>query len=443
MKKSGISASEVKAIGVTNHRESTIVWDTATGEPIYNIIVWLDTRTTDLCNTLKAKYNGDADHFRSVCGLPISTYFSAMKLKWILENVPAAQDAINNGTCAFGTVESWIIWNLTGGVHGGLHLTEVTNASRTMLMNLSTCQWDKTTCDELSIPMAILPAIKSSAETYGSMSTGSLQGVPIAGCLGDQQAATLGQLCITPGQAKNTYGTGCFMLLNTGEKCVPSTHGLLSTCLYQLGPNAPVIYALEGSIAIAGAAISWLRDNMGIISHPSEINVLAASVASTGDVYFVPAFSGLFAPHWRMDARGCIVGLTQATTKAHLCLATLEAVCYQTREVMEAMQLDSGVQLHALRVDGGMSVSDLLLEIQAEVLQVPVSRPAVVETTAMGAAYAAGLAVGVYTLEGLQQAQESEGLRSFESVSGSGERSTVGFSRWKHAISKSLDWNAA
>jgi len=233
------------------------------------------------------------------------------------------------------------------------------------------------------------------------------------------------------------------MLLNTGEKCVPSTHGLLSTCLYQLGPNAPVIYALEGSIAIAGAAISWLRDNMGIISHPSEINVLAASVASTGDVYFVPAFSGLFAPHWRMDARGCIVGLTQATTKAHLCLATLEAVCYQTREVMEAMQLDSGVQLHALRVDGGMSVSDLLLEIQAEVLQVPVSRPAVVETTAMGAAYAAGLAVGVYTLEGLQQAQESEGLRSFESVSGSGERSTVGFSRWKHAISKSLDWNAA
>eukprot|EP00002_Diphylleia_rotans_P017766 TRINITY_DN3444_c0_g1_i1.p1 TRINITY_DN3444_c0_g1~~TRINITY_DN3444_c0_g1_i1.p1 ORF type:complete len:519 (+),score=113.71 TRINITY_DN3444_c0_g1_i1:86-1642(+) len=391
-----ISQENLSGIGITNQRETTVAWDKVTGKPLSPAIVWMDTRTRHIVADLVEQL-GSKDAFRERCGLPISTYFSAMKMMWLLSHVVEVKTAVAEGRCLFGTVDSWMIWNLTGGVDGGVHVTDVTNASRTMLLNLSKLEWDAETCSRLNIPIETLPKVLSSAEVYGVLKTGLLDGVPIAGCVGDQQAALLGQFCTEPGDAKNTYGTGCFMLYNTGSAVIQSTHGLLTTVGYQLGSNASPVYALEGSIAIAGEAIKWLRDRMGLIQSAAEVTTLADSVKDTGGVYFVPAFAGLYAPYWRDDARGVIVGLTQFSTKAHLARATLEAVCYQTKELVGAMEKDSGVVIRRLKVDGGMTASTALVQIQADVLNIPVVVPEFKETTALGAAAAAGLATGVWS----------------------------------------------
>ena len=375
----GTRVADVAAVGITNQRETTVVWDRTTGRPLHNAIVWLDLRTAELAAELTAE--GGQDRFRAVCGLPVSTYFSALKLVWLLRFVPAVVKAVADGHAIFGTIDSWLIWNLSGGTDGGVHVTDVTNASRTMLMDLASCTWHEPTCAALGIPMSLLPSIRSSSEVLAHIPAGRLRGVPISGCLGDQHAAMLGQCCLEPGEAKATYGTGAFLLMAVGEAPVPSTHGLLSTVLFQLGPEAPVLYALEGSVAIAGRAVQWLRDNLGLISSASEVEPLARAVDSSGGVSFVPAFSGLFAPYWRPDARGCISGMTLYTTKHHICRAVLEAVALQAKEVLDAMEADAamlrtrgsgrdGVALQVLQVDGGMTVNGLLMQLQADTVQV-------------------------------------------------------------------------
>ena len=393
MKAVGLSRENIAGIGITNQRETTLVWDRHTGEPVFNAVVWQDTRTDAICNRL-AK-DGGQDRFRSKVGLPLATYFAGPKVKWILDEVPGVRERAEKGDLLFGTIDTWLVWNLTGGIHGGKHITDVTNASRTLMMNLDTLDWNKEITSILGIPESMLPEIRPSSEVYGAVSTSSLpdlSGIPVAGILGDQQAAMFGQACYQVGEAKNTYGTGCFMLLNTGEAPMPSESGLLTTLCYQV-EGQPAVYALEGSIAITGALVQWLRDNLGLIQSAPEVEDLAKTVEDNGGIYFVPAFSGLFAPYWRSDARGAIVGMTRYVNKGHLARATLEATAYQTREVLEAMNKDSGVHLKALKVDGGMVFNELLMQFQADILDVPVISPKVSETTALGAAYAAGLAV--------------------------------------------------
>ncbi|XP_074653772.1 glycerol kinase 3-like [Tubulanus polymorphus] len=396
LKALNIDHRDIKAVGITNQRETTVIWDRVTGKPLYNAIVWLDVRTADTVDKLiQNSAQRHKDCLRSLCGLPIATYFSAVKLRWLLDNCDEARVALDNDRLMFGTVDSWLVWNMTGGIDGGKHVTDVTNASRTMLMNIHQLKWDQQLCRFFDVPVSILPEIHSSAEIYGHISTGVLSGVPISGILGDQQAALVGQCCFKSGQAKNTYGTGCFLLYNTGLDAVVSEHGLLTTVAYKLGKNKPTTYALEGSVAIAGAAVRWLRDNLGIIETSSDIETLAERVDTTHGCYFVPAFSGLFCPHWESDARGTICGLTQFTNKCHLARATLEAVSFQTRELLNAMNRDSGIPITSLQVDGGMTNNSLLMQIQADLAGIPVVRPAMPETTALGAAMAAGCAEGV------------------------------------------------
>lgn len=397
--------SGLKAIGLTNQRETTLVWSKSTGLPLYNAIVWMDVRTSSICRRLEKDLPGGRNHFVGTCGLPISTYFSALKLLWLLENVDAVRQAVKTGDALFGTIDSWLIWNLTGGTNNGLHVTDVSNASRTMLMNLKSLDWDEPTLQTLGIPREILPKIVSNSEIIGHISKGfPIFGIPISGCLGDQHAAMVGQAC-RKGEAKSTYGTGAFILINTGDEIIHSKHGLLSTLAFKLGPQASTNYALEGSIAIAGAAVQWLRDSLGIIATAREIEELASQVESSGGVYFVPAFNGLFAPWWRDDARGICIGITRFTNKAHIARAVLESMCFQVKDVLDSMHKDwnekggagNGKKEFLLRVDGGATVNNLLMQIQADLLGNPVVRPADIETTALGAAYAAGLAVGVWT----------------------------------------------
>ncbi|MEV7121566.1 glycerol kinase GlpK [Kitasatospora griseola] len=390
--KAGLTREDVRAVGITNQRETTVLWDRHTGEPVHHAIVWQDTRTEALCRELGR--NVGQDRFRRETGLPLASYFAGPKIRWLLDNVEGLRERAEAGDILFGTMDTWLIWNLTGGVNGGRHVTDVTNASRTLLMNLHTLEWDERIAESIGVPMAMLPQIRSSAEVYGE-AVGVLAGVPVAAALGDQQAALFGQTCFDVGEAKSTYGTGTFLLLNTGERIVNSYHGLLTTVGYRIGDRPPV-YALEGSIAVTGSLVQWLRDQLGIISTAAEIETLAGTVENNGGAYFVPAFSGLFAPYWRSDARGVITGLTRYVTKGHLARAVLEATAWQTREVVDAMQKDSGVTLTALKVDGGMTSNNLLMQNIADVLNVPVERPYVAETTALGAAYAAGLAVGFW-----------------------------------------------
>ncbi|MCS7325646.1 MAG: glycerol kinase GlpK [Anaerolineae bacterium] len=405
LEKSKIDAADLAAIGVTNQRETTVVWDRRTGKPFYNAIVWQCTRTKDMCDELARE--GGQDRFRAKTGLPIATYFSGPKIKWILDNVPGVREAAERGDALFGNIDTWEIWWLTGGPEGGVHVTDPSNASRTMLMNLETLDWDQDILDTLGIPRQMLPQIRPSSDpkVYGYTRKDGPFGasIPVCGDLGDQQAALVGQTCFSPGEAKNTYGTGCFMLLNTGTTPIPSKSGLLTTVGYQFS-NQPTVYCLEGSIAITGALVQWLRDNLDFFDFSKHIEDYARQVPDSGGVYFVPAFSGLFAPYWRMDARGVIVGLTRYTNKNHICRAALEATAYQTREVLDAMEKDSGVKLTALKVDGGMVYNELLMQFQADILGVPVIRPVVAETTSLGAAYAAGLAVGFWSnLDDLRQ----------------------------------------
>jgi len=403
--KSGLRAADIAAIGVTNQRETTVVWDRRSGKPYCNAIVWQCTRTKDQCDALSRE--GGQDRFRPQTGLPLATYFSGPKIQWILDNVAGVREAAENGRALFGNIDTWLIWWLTGGPDGGVHVTDVSNASRTLLMNLRTLDWDEEILRMLGIPRRMLPCIRPSSdpEFYGhTLKSGPLgMAIPVCGDLGDQQAALVGQTCFSPGEAKNTYGTGCFMLLNTGTQPVPSTSGLLTTLGYKMGIE-PAVYCLEGSIAITGALVQWLRDNLQFFGKSEDIEPLAHSVENNGGIYFVPAFSGLFAPYWKNDARGVIVGLTRFVNRGHIARAALEATAYQTREVLDAMEKDSGVQLAALKVDGGMVRNELLMQFQADILNVPVVRPTVAETTALGAAYAAGLAVGFWkSLEDLRQ----------------------------------------
>ncbi|MFD8994137.1 glycerol kinase GlpK [Streptomyces abikoensis] len=393
VEKAGITAADVKAIGITNQRETTLLWDKNTGEPVYNAIVWQDTRTDALCKELGR--NVGQDRFRRETGLPLASYFSGPKVRWLLDNVEGLRERAERGDILFGTMDSWVIWNLTGGVEGGVHVTDVTNASRTMLMNLRSLEWDERILSSMEIPAAVLPEIRSSAEVYGTAKGGALAGVPVASALGDQQAALFGQTCFDQGEAKSTYGTGTFMLMNTGDEPVQSYNGLLTTVGYRIGNEKPV-YALEGSIAVTGSLVQWMRDQMGLIKSAAEIETLASSVEDNGGAYFVPAFSGLFAPYWRSDARGVIAGLTRYVTKAHIARAVLEATAWQTREITDAMTKDSGVELTALKVDGGMTSNNLLMQTLSDFLDAPVVRPMVAETTCLGAAYAAGLAVGFW-----------------------------------------------
>jgi glycerol kinase len=434
----GLTAADLAAIGVTNQRETTVVWNPRTGRPWYNAIVWQDTRTDRIVSALDP---AQARLVRARAGLPPATYFSGAKLQWILDNVEGVRAAAARGEAVFGTIDTWVIWNLTGGRDGGSHVTDVTNASRTMLMDLRTRQWDQELLDLFTIPARMLPAIRSSSDSsfYGlSRRSGPVGGaVPICGDLGDQQAATVGQVCVAPGEAKNTYGTGNFMLLNTGRDIVPSESGLLTTVCYDMG-SSETIYALEGSIAVTGSAVQWLRDQLGILSTAAEIETLANTVPDNGGMYFVPAFSGLFAPYWRSDARGVIVGLSRFNTRAHLARATLEAICYQTRDVLDAMVKDSGVNLEVLKVDGGATVNDTLMQLQADILGVPVVRPVVAETTALGAAYAAGLATGFWSgLDDLRQNWKRD--RQWDPRWSEDQRAS-GYAGWQKAVSRTLDW---
>eukprot|EP00873_Tetraselmis_striata_P020148 jgi/Tetstr1/440412/TSEL_028746.t1 len=427
---------KVKAIGITNQRETTIMWDRRTGQPLYNAVVWSDLRTQDICEAMKAKHGGQ-DAFRDVTGLPISTYFSAFKARWLLDNVPAVAEAGDN--LMFGTVDSWLIYHLTGGADGGVHVTDVSNASRTMLLELSSLTWSARMLEVFDLPAAMMPRLVSNAEIYGHIKDESspLHGVPIAGCLGDQHAALLGQRC-TAGEAKNTYGTGCFMLLNTGPACVASTHGLLSTLAFKLGAAAAPQYALEGSIAVAGRGISWLKDNLGLLDSAKESEAVAGSVEDTGGVYFVPAFSGLYAPHWRSDARGVLVGMTLATARGHVVRAMLEAICFQTKEVLDAMQRDSGLKLTTLRVDGGATANALLMQMQADLLGTPVLRPADQESTALGAALAAGLTVGMWDEAFVFRPEHEDSTASVFQPALSAEDVAPRYRRWQDAVQRSL-----
>lgn len=435
---SGLQPHQLAGIGITNQRETTVVWDRVTGQPLYNAIVWQCTRTREICQELISR--GMESMIRDRTGLVIATYFSAPKLKWILDNVPVAREKAEQGQALFGNIDTWLIWNLTGGPNGGVHITDPTNASRTMLMNLRTLEWDGEILDMLGIPPAMLPSIRPSIDRshYGRVAVGSrFAGVPVCGDLGDQQAALVGQTCFDRGEAKNTYGTGCFMLLNTGTDIVLSRQGLLTTAAYGTEPGR-CNYALEGSIAITGAAVQWLRDNLGLIKTAAETETIARSVEDSGGIYFVPAFSGLFAPYWDMDARGVIVGLTRYVTKAHIVRATLEAICYQTREVLDAMNADSGITLSALKVDGGAVANDFLMQLQADILGVPVVRPTVRETTALGAAYAAGLAAGLWlSLDELRANWAVE--RVFE-PQWSADRRESGYAGWRKAVQRAMRW---
>jgi glycerol kinase len=434
-----LQAGDLAALGITNQRETALVWDRRTGRPYYNAIVWQDTRTDRIASALDRDGRGDV--IRRKAGLPPATYFSAGKVQWILENVDGVREAAEKGDAIFGTSDTWVLWNLTGGPRGGVHITDVTNASRTMLMDLETLDWDDELLSFFGIPRQMLPRIapSSSPEPYGTtLATGPLGGeVPLTASLGDQQAAMVGQVCLSAGEAKNTYGTGNFLLLNTGETIVRSGNGLLTTVCYQFGDAKPV-YALEGSIAVTGSAIQWLRDQLGIISGAAQSESLARQVDDNGGVYFVPAFSGLFAPYWRSDARGAIVGLSRFNTNAHVARATLEAICYQSRDVVDAMEADSGVHLEVLKVDGGITANELCMQIQADVLGVDVVKPVVAETTALGAAYAAGLAVGFWSNPDELRANWQEGQRW--SPQWSDDQRAAGYAGWQKAVQRTLDW---
>ena len=432
--KAGLSKTDLVSVGITNQRETTVLWDRRTGAPVHNALVWMDTRTDALVAAFER--DGGKDRLREKTGLPLTTYFSGLKLRWLLDSIPGAREKATRGDLLFGNIDTWLTWNLTGGPDGGLHITDVTNASRTQLMNLATLDWDADILALFDVPRACLPQIRSSSEVYGACK-GALDGVALAGILGDQQAALFGQACLAPGQAKNTYGTGCFMLMNTGAKPFPSTCGLLTTLGYKLG-SQPAVYALEGSIAIAGALVQWLRDNLGLVKHASEVEALAGSVEDNGDVYFVPAFSGLYAPHWKESARGVIAGLTRYANKGHIARAALEATAYQTREVLDAMVADSGVAISELRVDGGMVVNELLMQFQADMLNAPVVRPKVIETTALGAAYAAGLATGYWaSTDDIVANWRAD--RTWRPAMDQDQREKL-FSSWNKAVSRSLDW---
>ncbi|HEX6009774.1 MAG TPA: glycerol kinase GlpK [Actinomycetota bacterium] len=434
LKKAGITASDLAAVGITNQRETTVVWDRTTGKPIYNALVWQDTRTQGVVDELSA--DGGQDRFREKAGLPLATYFSGTKGKWLLENVEGARAKAEAGDLLFGNIDTWVIWNLTGGMDGGVHVTDVSNASRTMLMNLETLDWDDELLEAFGIPRSMLPTIQPSSAVYGQLK-GTLEGISVAGDLGDQQAATFGQAAYDIGDAKNTYGTGNFMLLNTGTEIVPSKSGLLTTLGWKLG-DQPAIYCLEGSIAITGALVQWLRDNLGLIKSSPEVEDLAKTVDDNGGTYFVPAFSGLFAPYWRGDARGVIVGLTRYVNKGHIARAALEATAWQTREVVDAMEADSGVKLKELKVDGGMVYNDLLMQFQADSLQVPVIRPKVAETTALGAAYAAGLAVGYWdSYDDLRKNWGKDKEWTPQMDASEIERE---YAQWKKAVTRTFDW---
>jgi len=439
LSKANLTAQDLAAIGITNQRETTVVWNPKTGEPHYNAIVWQDTRTARIMHRLEQE--GASETVRSKAGLPLATYFSGGKIQWILDNVEGARAAAERGEAIFGNIDTWLIWNLTGGINGGTHITDVTNASRTMLLNLETLDWDDELLSLFSIPRRMLPAIRPSSDSrlYGmTHRNGPFKGeVPLCADLGDQQAATVGQVCFTPGEAKNTYGTGNFMLLNTGINIVRSHAGLLTTVCYKLGGERP-IYALEGSVAVTGAAVQWLRDQLGIIKQASDIEALANSVTDNGGVYFVPAFSGLYAPYWRADARGCIVGLSRFNDKGHLARATLESICYQTRDVLDAMMKDSDVRLEVLKVDGGATVNDTLMQLQADILGVPVVRPVVAETTALGAAYAAGLAVGFWS-DAEEMRRNWQADKQWEPRCSADQRE-AGHAGWQKAIERTLNW---
>ncbi|MFV9506991.1 MAG: glycerol kinase GlpK [Oscillochloridaceae bacterium umkhey_bin13] len=432
--KGNIEPSDIAAVGITNQRETAVVWNKKTGRPVYNAVVWQDTRTDQICNELGKE--GGQDRFRPKVGLPLATYFSGPKVRWILDNVEGAQAAAEAGEIVFGNMDTFLTWWLTGGPDGGVHITDVTNASRTMLMNLETLDWDEEILGIMGIPRQMLPKIMPSSAVYGTCK-GMLDGIPLAGILGDQQAAMVGQTCYSPGEAKNTYGTGCFMLLNTGTEIVQSKNGLLTTLCYKFG-DEPAVYALEGSIAITGALVQWLRDNLGMITTSAEVEALANLVEDNGGIYFVPAFSGLFAPYWRSDARGAIVGLTRYVSKGHIARAVLEATAFQTREVLDAMNADSGVDLTALKVDGGMVFNNTLMQFQSDILGVPVIRPKVAETTALGAAYAAGLAVGFW--------QNTDEMRAnwqvdhtWEPAMDADKRGEL-YKGWKKAVTRTFDW---
>lgn len=432
-----LTTADIAAVGITNQRETTLVWDRKTGKPVYNAIVWQDTRTDRIVNELGA-LGGGQERYRDTTGLPLATYFSGPKVKWILDNVEGARQRAEAGDLLFGNMDTWLLWNMTGGVDGGIHVTDPTNASRTLLMDLDTLSWDPEIAADLGIPLSMLPTIKSSSERYGTVrERGALGGVPIAGILGDQQAATFGQACLSPGEAKNTYGTGNFVLLNTGTDKVMSRNGLLTTVCYKIGSN-DTVYALEGAIAVTGSLVQWLRDNLNMIDSAAEIEDHARTVEDNGGAYFVPAFSGLFAPYWRSDARGAIVGLTRYVNKGHLARAVLEATAFQSREVIDAMNADSGVPLKTLKVDGGMVVNDLLMQFQADILGVAVIRPRVSETTALGSAYAAGLAVGFWESEDDIRANWAEDKRWEPAMDE--QRRDREYRNWKKAVTKTFDW---
>lgn len=439
LQKAGITAADIAAVGITNQRETTVVWDKNTGKPYHNALVWQDTRTDKLVNEF-AK-DGGQDRFRAQVGLPLATYFSGPKVRWLLDNVPGLREAADKGDAIFGNIDTWVIWNLTGGPNGGAHVTDVSNASRTMLMDLDGCKWDDAICATMGIPKSMLPEIRPSSDPkiYGyTLPDGPFGGrLPVCGDLGDQQAATVGQACFSAGEAKNTYGTGCFMILNTGTDIVPSKNGLLTTTCYKFG-DEPTVYALEGSIAITGALVQWLRDNLKLIEKSTDVEDLARTVEDNGGIYFVPAFSGLFAPYWKNEARGVIAGMTRYVNRGHFARAALEATAYQTREVLDAMNADSGVPLTALKVDGGMVYNNLLMQFQADVLGVPVVRPKVAETTALGAAYAAGLAVGFW--KNTDEMRANWGMdKTWDPTPGT-KASTDLYKEWKKAVTRTFDW---
>uniref|UniRef100_A0A2S2NA87 Probable glycerol kinase n=1 Tax=Schizaphis graminum TaxID=13262 RepID=A0A2S2NA87_SCHGA len=443
LKMMNISPSAIVAIGVTNQRETTLMWDKYTGKPLYNAIIWMDMRTQPIVDRFMNKripncHTSDEKkrHLQFKCGLSMNPYFSVFKLIWLIENVPEVSKAIKEERCMFGTMDSWLIWNFTGGVNGGVHITDVTNASRTMLMNIHSLRWDKALIDFFEIPKGLLfPEIRSCSEVFGHMTDGPLIETPISGCIGDQQAALMGQMCFLAGQAKCTFGTGCFLLYNTGRKPVISTHGLLTTVAYKMGKHTDPIYALEGSVAVAGSATKWLKDNLCIVDSYKSMEVMADSVEDTNGIHFVPAFSGLYAPYWKSDARGTITGLTMETTDAHLMRATLEGICFQTKDVMQSMQADTGHPITALNVDGGMSSSDTFLKILTNVCCLPVVRPKMVETTALGAALAAGFAVGVWSMHSVKSNCDT----FIQTLSEEEQKSE--YVLWKKAIDRSIGWN--
>uniref|UniRef100_A0A1B6DPI0 Probable glycerol kinase n=1 Tax=Clastoptera arizonana TaxID=38151 RepID=A0A1B6DPI0_9HEMI len=437
----GLKVSDITTLGITNQRETTILWDSLTGDPLYNAILWCDNRTASTVDHILAKLpDNNQNHLKPICGLPISPYFSALKLRWLLDNVPAVRKAIQERRCYFGTVDTWLVWNLTGGKNGGLHITDVTNASRTMLMNIETLEWDPILCKHFNIPMEILPAIKSSSEIYGKITEPILKNIPISGIIGNQNSSLIGQLCLQKGQAKNTYRSGCFLLYNTGTKIVQSSHGLITTLAYQLGPNTQPVYALEGSVAVAGTAIRWLRDNINLMTNVSETESLAEEVMTTGDVYFVPAFSGLFAPYWEKNARGIICGLTQFTTKGHIIRAALESICFQTRDILEAMNKDCGSPLLKLQVDGTMTNNRLLMQLQADLCGIPVVKSLAQDISSLGAAMVAGQAKNINLWDLNKEENSTENVGEMFLPNTSTEDRNLRYTKWKMAVQRSMGW---